>query len=566
MQDKKDKTESSLIWIIKAVKPVLPAVVMLTVVQSLLSAALIAQALMMRSAVDTAVAGNKSGFITAVAILFGIIALQILMKAIAGRMDESVKAETENVLKERSYKAILNSSYAEVTEFHTGELQNRMTNDTVVIADGVATVIPDTVALAIRMAGAAAVLFMMDWRFALIFVFGGLMVMAAAYLFRSKAKRLHKMVQEADDHVRSFLQETVSGMLIIKSFGREQNSSDEASILMDKHKKERLKKNMFSVICNIGFGVMMRGGYLFGLIWCGFGIINGTISYGTLAAVLQLVGQIQAPAVSLTGYLPKYFAMLASAERLMELEQMTHDKSSDISSSDAEDASASIGSGFDDLEVRNVTFSYGGEHEEQVLQNVSLNIKNGEFIALRGESGAGKSTLLKLMLAVYEPVEGEILFKFKDGSVKRAGADTRKLLAYVPQGLLLLSGNLYEAVSFSMNDDIDKEKVKASCHAACADFVDSLPDGLDTVIGESGEGLSEGQKQRIAIARAIYADAPVILLDEATSALDEKTEYELLERLRRLTDKTVVIVTHRKAALEFCDKVYEIVDRRCVKA
>ncbi len=552
----KTEKRSSLKWILKAIKPVYKGILALTIIQTVLSISMVSQAVLMRNVIDNAVEEDSSRFIHAAVLLTAIIALQIVLKAFTSRFDEYVRAETENTLKERTYRTILHASYADISMMHTGELQNRMTNDTVVIADAVATVFPDTVALIVRMSGAVCILFMLDSRFALIFLAGGLFIMLTASVFRARSKALHKVVQESDGKVRSFLQETISDLLVIKSFGVEQRSAESAAYLMESHKTERMKKNWFSIICNMGFSIIMRGGYIFGLIWCGFRIIAGTISYGTLAAVLQLVGQVQAPAASMTGYIPKYFGMIASAERLIELEKLTQDKERIKSKDSNKD--------FCNITLNDVSFSYSSDEKDEILDHVSIMINKGDFVALTGESGAGKSTLLKLMLAVYEPSSGKVQIACNDGKMLDAGACSGSMMAYVPQGLLLLSGNIYQAVSF-LTDDIDKERVRISCHIACADFVNDLPDGLDTVLGEHGEGLSEGQKQRIAIARAIYRDSPVILLDEATSALDEKTEFELLTRLKDLTDKTVVIVTHRKAALRFCDHVYEIKDKRAVE-
>ena len=550
-------------WVIDVSRNARKGVIILTVLQSVVSISMVVFALVMRKAIDAAVTGNRDGFILNAVILSGIIFGQLTLRYFIRRTDETVRADTENALKERAYRVILGRSYAALSAFHTGELQNRMTNDTVVVTDGVASIFPDTMALLVKLIGAAAVLFYLDHWFALVFLIGGVILIFVTYLFRRVMKQMHKRVQEEDGNVRSFLQETLGNLLVIRSYGAEKKAEDMAYERMRSHKGERLRRSFFSAVCNLGFGVVMQGGYLFGLVWCGIGILNGSISYGTLAAVLQLVGQIQSPVASITGYLPKYYAMLASAERLMELEKLEPDtKAERLPVSWRDEVYGKLLC----IVAENLGFTYPVEGSEPVLVGASFSVGKGEFVAITGRSGIGKSTLLKLLLSVYKPDEGDLFLECDEGYKLSVSPVTRPVFAYVPQGNFLLSGMIWEAVTFLSEGDPDRDKVKRACHIACADFVDELPQGLDTVIGEKGEGLSEGQVQRLAIARAVYFDAPVLLLDEATSALDAQTEKRVLENLRRMTDKTVLIVTHREAALSYCDRVIEIRDKMFTEA
>ncbi len=428
-----------------------------------------------------------------------------------------------------------------------------MTNDTVVVADGVTSIFSGAAAMTVKLVGAAAILLMLDTRFALVFLLGGGLLLLVTVGFRKIMKRLHKRVQEADGKVRSYLQETVENLLVLKSFGGEETAEKKSQQCMAHHKKERLARNAFSNFCNLGFGAVMQGGYLFGLVWCGFGILHGTITYGTLTAVLSLVGQIQTPIANMTGYLPRFYAMLASAERLMELEALPEDqKGQPLSIAERNRLYEQM----DSLDLEGINFSYP-KTEEEVFSNAELSIAKGDFIAVTGESGIGKSTLLKLLLAVYEPKQGSMKFVCRDGAVCSVEPATRPMFAYVPQGNFLMSGSIRDSVTFGKDDhDSDTDRMEAVCRIACADaFIRELPHGYDSMLGEKGAGLSEGQLQRLAIARAIYSDAPILLLDECTSALDEQTEKCLLTNLRELTDKTVIIVTHRPAALAVCNKV-----------
>ena len=297
----------------------------------------------------------------------------------------------------------------------------------------------------------------------------------------------------------------------------------------------------------------MNGMYLFGVLYCAYGILTGTVSYGTLTAVMQLVGQIQAPFANISGYLPRWYAMTASAERLMEIEDYQPDGGEEALplseiQKEYKDSLASLG-------LRNACFSYPGE-DAPVLQNLSLDIRKGEYVAFTGPSGCGKSPVLKLLLSMYGLQGGEAYIRYAGGEERPLTAEWRRLFAYVPQGSALMSGTIRETVAFADPGQAgNDERIRQSLRAACAEeFVAELENGLDTPLGERGAGLSEGQLQRLSIARALFADRPVLLLDEATSALDEETEKRLLLNLRSLTDKTVLIVTHRPVALSVCDR------------
>lgn len=282
-------------------------------------------------------------------------------------------------------------------------------------------------------------------------------------------------------------------------------------------------------------------------------------------AILQLIGQIQSPLANITGYLPKFYAMTASAERLMEAEFLADDLPNGVKPNDEiqkfyKEKFASIG-------FENADFTYTPPVREDektkmpvVLKNISLEIRKGEYAAFTGHSGCGKFTLLKLMMCLYPLDSGERFLRAEEKIPLTS--EWHRLFAYVPQGNHLMSGTVREIVTFSDKESMnDEAKIHKALKIACADdFISDLESGIDTMLGERGAGLSEGQMQRIAVARAIFSDNPILLLDESTSALDEKTERQLIENLRNMTDRTVIIVTHRPATLEICDKIYEFTD------
>lgn len=532
-------------------------VLLLVLLNSAISISAVAFALVLREAIDGAVSGNKMVFLKFVIILGLIMVGQIAARGVIRFLDEYVRSGMENVIKTRLYETILSRKYSAIMAYHTGELLNRITNDAVVVADGFVQIIPGIIAMLVKLSGAAAVLFVLDYRFSVIFFAGGGLVLIFTTLFRRVMKKLHKDVQAADGVLRSYLSENLGSLMVLKTFGAERKSIDTSKHYMDKHRFMRMKRNRFSNICNVGFGLVMNGGYIFGLCWCSFGILHGSITYGTLSAVLQLVDQLWAPLANMTGYLPKFYGMLSSAERCMELETLEEEH---VESQFSRDYCRELYKDMTAIECKNITFRY---EDDIILENADISIGKGELITIMGNSGAGKSTLLKLLLAIYEPEKGTLEIKTEKESYALT-EKYRKMFAYVPQGNFLMSGNVTSAIA-SLDDtsaDVDMDKVKAVAHIACADtFVEKLEHGYDTLIGERGMGISEGQAQRLAIARALYTDAPVLLLDEATSALDEQIEKKVLKNIRELTDKTVIIVSHRKAVLEVCDRCVVLEDK-----
>lgn len=557
LQLKKIVKNPAMSWIFGVSGKLKLGVLLLVLLNSAISISAVAFALVLREAIDGAVSGNKMVFLKFVIILGLIMLGQIAARGVIRFLDEYVRSGMENVIKTRLYETILSRKYSTITAFHTGELLNRITNDAVVVADGFVQIIPGIIAMLVKLAGAAAVLFVLDYRFSIIFFAGGGLVLIFTTLFRRVMKKLHKDVQAADGVLRSYLSENLGSLMVLKTFGAERKSIDTSKQYMDKHRFMRMKRNKFSNICNVGFGLVMNGGYIFGLCWCSFGILHGSITYGTLSAVLQLVDQLWAPLANMTGYLPKFYGMLSSAERCMELETLEEEH---VESQFSRDYCRELYKDMTAIECKNITFRY---EDDIILENADISIGKGELITIMGNSGAGKSTLLKLLLAIYEPEKGTLEIKTEKESYALT-EKYRKMFAYVPQGNFLMSGNVTSAIASldDTNADVDMDKVKAVAHIACADtFVEKLEHGYDTLIGERGMGISEGQAQRLAIARALYTDAPVLLLDEATSALDEQIEKKVLKNIRELTDKTVIIVSHRKAVLEVCDRCVVLEDK-----
>lgn len=527
-------------------------IAILLAVQTALGISSIFYALFLRDIINGAVEGAEQKFFSAVVRFALLVCMQLGLRALVRFFGEYSKATLENRFKEKLFFALLDKDYAKVSAVHSGEWMNRLTSDTVVVANGLTEILPEFVGMAVKLVGAVSMIVVLERNFLYLILSGGILLMVFSYAFRKVLKKFHKHVQERDGNLRMYMQESLSGMLVVRSYGVESEITETAAEKMAQHKTARMKKNHFSNLCNVGFGMVMNGAYVLGAFFCGYGILKGTMSYGTFMAVLQLIGQIQAPFANISGFLPKFYSMMASCERLLEAECFP-DSGTKQAKTLAE-AAAFYQEQLKAIVLSEVAFSYGEKAAElQVLSDVNLSIQKGDFVAVMGTSGCGKSTLLKLLLSVYEPKQGRLEVETTSGQREDIRA-WRRLFTYVPQGNCLMSGTIREAVVFYRQEHTSDMTVEKALRLACADFVWELPEGLETVLGEKGAGLSEGQLQRIAIARALYASAPVLILDEATSALDEATEKKLIEQLKKLTDKTILLATHRRAALAICNK------------
>lgn len=543
--------ETALKWVWNTTAGQRLRLLLLIATTALHSASAVLFALACREVIDSAAAQNKPGLYLAAGLLAGVILVQLVLRLVNRNLEEMIRARLEIKLKSRVFSALLRKQYRDVTAYHSGELQTRLVSDVHVVCDGVGGILPSLAGMVARLISAFCALVVLEPRFVLLFAVGGVLLFCITRAFRSVMKRMHKRVQAADGRVRAFLQEALESLLVVKVFGAEEETETRARNLQEAHFREKRRRWRLNSFANTGFAFLFQIVYLCALVWCSLRMLLGTLSFGSLTAVLQLVGQVQTPLANLSGFLPRYYGMIASAERLQELEAMEDELHRTRLS-----APRAFYENLRAIRFEDVCFGYD---RETVLEQANLAVYPGDFVAIMGRSGIGKSTLLKLLLDVFPPQSGEIFFDTTDGKVP-VSADARPLFAYVPQGNLLFSGTVRENVRFAAPDASDAE-VEAALYVACADeFLAELPDGLDTVIGEHGHGLSEGQVQRIAIARAVLRSSPILLLDEATSALDEQTEETVLTRLKELKNITCIIVSHKLAALRVCNRRIEILE------
>lgn len=539
---------AALSWLLARTKGRRGALAAIIAGNAVFAAAGAAFSLLCRGIIDSAVSGDKGGILGYAAGLGGFVLLQLVLRLVCNSLSEYVRAGMEMDMRAKLFGKLLSAELSSVTKYHSGELLNRMFSDVKICADGIADILPAAVNMVTRLVCAGVIMVFLEPWFAALFIAAGAVVFVVTRFFRGRLKGLHKQVQEKEGKVRSFLQEALESAAVIKVFGAERKMLRRNDLNQREHYRIRMKRRAIGIISGAGFGLVFQAGYVLALVWGAFGIFTGGMTYGTLTAVLQLVNQIQSPFAGLSSLFPQYYAMLASAERIIELENLPEEQKA---------AKALDYADFQRLEVSGLSFGYG---DKEVISQADFALNKGETAALAGISGGGKSTLFMLLLGAYRPDGGEIRFVSRSEEYS-PGQETRGIFAYVPQGNCLFSGTIRENIAFLNDTEISDEAVMQAAKAACADeFITQLPEGLDARIGENGHGLSEGQAQRIAVARALYSGAGFLLLDEATSALDEQTERKLLENISAMDGKTVLIVTHRPAALEICDRRFTLTD------
>lgn len=535
-------------WIWQTAKPQLPLLVLLIFGNALSSVCAVSVALFSKWIVDAAQNGDLDRLLKTGFGLLAIVILQIALRILDNSLSVRISGRLEMACKRRLFSAILQKEYSAVTGYHSGELMTRLTSDITVVTDNATVLLPTATAMVTRLVFAFAVIVSLDLRFALLLLAVGVLLFVSTRVFRGKIKKLHKAVQASDGRLRAFLQESIESLLAVQVFGVQGKVTREADVRQSENFDAKIRRNRWSIAANAGFLAVFSFGTLFTLLWCGWRLAAGAITFGTLTALLQLVNQVQAPLTNLSGLMPKYYSMLSSAERLLEIEGLPDEAQTGIKTIPTKD--------FESARFRGVSFAYG---QNEVFTDADFEIRKNDFVMISGISGIGKSTLFKLLLGVLTPDGGEITVT-AGGRTYPADKNTRGLFAYVPQGNLLFSGTVRDNIRFIKEDATDEEVLRAA-KIACADtFIDELPAGLDTLLGEGGSGLSEGQMQRIAVARAILTDAPVLLLDEATSALDEETEARLLSNIRALQNKTCLIISHKKAAYAVCTRELTVKD------
>lgn len=487
---------------------------------------------------------SVSGRLSHYIIIFAACALvQIIFSIIISRLETKVDVSLRNSLRFRYFSRIMESRWIGKEAFHTGDMLSRLDGDVAKIADTLSRTVPAVISTAIQLVAAFIFLGSMEWRLAFVVL---LIMPVALLLSRTYVRRMRKLtndIRTTDSRIYTHLQENIQHRTLITSFENIGQAIGSLDDYQDDLRQQTIARSNYALFSRAVVQLGFSAGYVTAFSWGVAGIAAGTITFGTMAAFLQLVGQIQRPISRLSRQFSTAVHTITSVDRLCELELPQEERGEPVR------LEGKVGVRFD-----NVDFTYP-DGTRKVIDSFSHDFRPGSLTAVVGETGIGKSTLIRLMLSLLTPGKGHITL-YNDTKSAEISPDTRCNIVYVPQGNTLVSGTIRDNLLMG-KPDADEQQIREALYTSVAEFVYDLPDGLDTLCGEKGAGLSEGQAQRIAIARALLRPGAVILLDEPTSALDSHTEHLLLQRIStRLADRTLIMVTHNSQTSDLCtDKV-----------
>lgn len=543
------KLWKAMCWINPDIKTFLPGLAIILLINATGALMGVGTAIASKNMVDYAVAGKLNLAGIAATIFAGLIIMNLLMKVGESLLSVRITESFSNVMRQRFFKRLLETEWLPLSAYHSGDLLTRLTSDVNNITSCIVSVIPGIFALGVQLVASFLTLLYYDPKIAILAFLLGPSSVVFSQIWGRKLKYMQVKVQESESSYRSYIQEALQNFITIKSFRLEKHNQDELQVLHENRMKWIIERNRITITANNVMGLGYWVGYFLAFGWGAVRLAQNAISFGTLTAFLQLIQQVQSPFIGLASTYPRIIAMTASAGRLMELETMQMEKTVE-----PVPRIKDVGMSF-----CQVSFYY--TDGKLVLDQISTEIFPGELVALVGSSGEGKTTLIRLLLALLRPSRGEVYFTDSVGGRYEASAATRDWVTYVPQGNTLFSGTIADNLRSGKMDATLEEMEKAARSACAWCFIEELPQGLDTIIGEHGHGLSEGQAQRIAIARAFLKKAPVMILDEATSALDMETEMDVLMAIKDLSYYcTCLVITHRLTALSICSRVLRIRD------
>lgn len=491
-----------------------------------------------------------------------ILALILIIELAIGIFSRWIRAllgvKAQNKMRLHIFTKLMNGEWNALRAFHSGNLINRMEQDVNGIVNFLTESIPSLVCTLAQFTGAFFFLFFMDKQLACIVVLILPFFVICSKLYVKRMRKIAHNIRDKESAVQSTIQECLQHVLIIKTLRRAVMAAERLHNLQNTLHKEVIHKTRYSTLSsgliNAGFAI----GYFATFTWGVFSLQSNVITYGALIAFIQLVGQIQSPVRTLSKFVPIFIEAFTAAERIMEIEQIQQEKATQPTGTAKELSDPSHCTG---IKIFNLTFAYPSNEQKaskNIFKDFSYDFRPGNIIAIVGETGAGKTTLIRLLLALTQQTEGNILLYDEKGNSAPINASTRCAFSYVPQGNTLLSGTIRENLQWGNPQATDTE-MKLALRDAAAHFVFDKPEQLDSRCGEMGDGLSEGQAQRIAIARALLQKAPILLLDEATSSLDPETESMVLKNIvSHHTTQTIILITHRPEALKYCQQTLRL--------
>lgn len=542
------KQRSYFVWLVSYSIPYIPRIALIMVLGIMDTLLSVGLAIILKKIIDGAASGGINGEV--ILLYLGGVLISMLIGAISQLISTVLNERFSFGIRKQIYDKIIRSYWMNIKQYHTGDLLTRLTSDTEIVSEGIVVLIPTVIRLFIELIITFFTLFYFEPSLAVFALVLAPISCLICYILGKKLKTLQIKVQESESRYRSFIQESLSNLLIVKAFANENNSVERLGEL----RKERFywvfEKSKMSLISSAVLSLSFQLGYIGAFTMGAFLLAKKAITFGTMSIFMTLVNRIQAPILALAQTVPRVVSVLASTGRIIELQdipmELTNETNIDTSQ---------VG-----VKVEKLCFGYS---DDIVLDNVSFSVKPGEFVAVVGASGIGKTTLIRLIMSFVHSAAGSIQFVNNRGETEKVNAGVREFISYVPQGNTLFSGTIRDNILMGKLDATEEEVQEALLLSSSVHFVQQLPQGVDTVIGERGHGLSEGQAQRISIARALIRKSPFLILDEATSALDELTELDVIEGIRSLKPRiTCLIITHRKSVLRYCDRELHIDNKK----
>lgn len=500
----------------------------------------------MKRAIDVASGTVEGNLYWAVGVMAVLILLDFALNIAGTWVRNILGIKAQNRMQQRMLDRLLRAEWRGRNHHHSADILNRLEFDVNNVVNFLTETIPSTLSVLAMFIGAFLYLFSMDKVLAVIVIGIFPMFLAVSKIYVGQMRHLTRQVRDSDSKVQSVLQETIQHRMLIKTLESDSAMVERLGNTQSELRHRVVRRTKFSVFSNMVVNFGFAFGYLVAFLWAAIRMSAHTLSFGGMTAFLQLVNRIQGPARNLTKLVPAFVSVFTAAERLMELEEdPLEEQGTPIY------IKAPCG-----IRLQNVGYAYEDGGGDKVIDGLSFDFKPGSCTAILGETGAGKTTLVRMILALVQPQDGKI--EIYHGSTHQALSPLHRCnFVYVPQGNTLMSGTIRENLRLGKLDATDEEMLHA-LHVSCADFVNDLPDGLNTLCSEQGGGLSEGQAQRIAIARSLLRDRSVMLFDEATSALDPDTERQLLNNILSAHDKTIIFITHRPAVIDYCDQTLKL--------
>ena len=537
-----------LAWIFKHSKSVLPLIILTSIIGGILSAIGVYSAFISKSLIDAATSGDMNEVIKWLIIMGSIYFIRLGLNMINSMASTYSSTKLFNQIQKKMYQSITYSDWMAQSKYHSVNLLTRITSDVNTVSNVILSSLNSLISLSVTLISSFIALLYLDATIAIFTITATPIFLIFSKLYSGKLKKIYREVQDQDIQYRSFIQESIQNLMIVKTFCHEEANFNQLNQHHDERLRLNLKSTKFSLLSSLIFGTLSYGIYfvIYGI--SALKLTSGQMTFGSMTALLQLYSKVSGPLSSFAGIGKQFITAMAAAERLIEIENLPAEQMNDKLNIESTQHPT--------IQFEHVSYQYN--EKDRVLNDISFKINSGETVALVGPSGQGKTTIIRLILSLINAKKGSLFIK-TNSKKQPISREHRQLISYVPQGNTLFSGTIRENIAFGSPNATDEQIIEAAKQAYAWDFICKLEHQLDTRIGEKGLGISEGQAQRIAIARAFLRQKPILILDEATSALDSQTEIDVLQSVKNLPHHpTCIIITHRPSALNICDRILNL--------